>query len=370
MVVSSNDGVTSDTQDHKSREAQLAPEQPPATTLYPKIYKLTDLVFKIRSLSVEQSPSTAVPLIGSTKLHGTHADIVFESATSRDFRLQSRNQLDVKAGKQDNAGVAAFIASLGENGGIVLRLRDRFVARYRKFNPRSVVEGKVIIAGEWCGMGIQKKVAISKAPKFMAIISLFINESWVPDWEYADVEDAENRIFNIGRAGYFRHDLRIDDVGLTESEAEIRRMTDEVERECPFAKQVCGESGLGEGIVWKAVKHCGDPTYWFKSKGDEHAVSNLNKLPASAVDKENRERVTNFAKAVVTENRMEQGWNTLGDKSIKSVGFFLKWVTEDCLMEEKLEMECLEISKGKLSPAIASIAKPWFLKRLEHQDDP
>ncbi len=369
MADSSNDATTFNTEEDEPREVQTGKEEAPASTLYPKIFKLANVVFKIRSISVNQSPSATIPLIGSTKLHGTHADIVFESATVHDFRLQSKNQLDLKAGKVDNAGFAAWVASLGEDRRVMLRLRDRFVERYQLLNPGRIVEGKVIIAAEWCGMGIQKKVAINKAPRFMAVVSLFINGSWVPDWEYADIENAENRIFNIGRVGYFRHDLRIDEVGLTESESEIRRLTDEVERECPFAKQVCGESGLGEGIVWKAVKYCGDPTFWFKSKGDELAVSHLSKLPASAVDKENMERVSNFAKAIVTENRMEQGWNLLGQKDIKSLGVFLKWVTEDCLVEEKLEMERLDISRTKLSPAITSIAKPWYLKQLATQHD-
>ena len=341
MSFSSKSAVALDADVETSREAPAAEQQCRATTLYPKIFKLSNFVFLIKSSSADQSPPDTVPLIGSTKLHGTHADIVFASATSPDFRLQSRNQLDLKAGVRDNVGFAAWVMSLEKDKGVILRLRDRFVERYRKLNPKVVVEGEIIVAAEWCGMGIQKKVAISKAPRFLAIISVFINESWVPDWDYADIEDAESRIFNIGRAGYFRHELRLDDVGLTESEAEIKRLTDEVERECPFAKQVCGESGLGEGIVWKVVDYCGDPKYWFKSKGDEHAVSNISKTPASAVDMANRERVMNFAKAVVTENRMEQGWDLLGQKIINSLGVFLKWVIEDCLVEEKMEMEHL-----------------------------
>ena len=365
MAVLSKPSVSYDAGTKEQRSEMSASRKSTSTsTLYPKIFKLSDFIFAVKSLPEYQSPSTTVPLIGSTKLHGTHADVVFESATSEKIRLQSRNQLELKAGKQDNVGFAAWVASFGEKQGVLLRLRDRFVERYRELNPCTVVEGEVIIAAEWCGTGIQKKVAISQMPRFLAIISVFINSRWVPDWEYADIEDAERRIFNIGRAGYFRHELRLDDEGLAGPETEIRRMTDEVERECPFAKQVCGESGLGEGIVWKAVNHCGNPKYWFKSKGDQFTVSNVNKLAASAVDKQNMERVRNFAKAIVTENRMEQGWDLLNQKDLGGLGLFLKWVVEDCLVEEKREMEGLEISKGKLSPAIVAIAKPWFLDKV------
>lgn len=377
MADASNETVTLDTVEDESRRNEEEEEEEevptteeqdtPATTLYPKILKLKDFMYKVnRTPSLNQSAATTIPLIGSTKLHGTHADIVFESATATTFRLQSRHQLEVKTGKLDNAGFAAWVASLGEDGGVMLRLRDNIVRRYQALNPGSVVEGEVIIAAEWCGMGVQKKVAISKVPRFMAIISLFVNGSWVPDCEYVDIEDTANRIYNIGRGGFFRHDLRSDDVGLPDSETELTRLTIEVEKECPFAKRVFGVSGLGEGIVWKAVDYSDDPRYWFKAKGDEHAVSHLSKMPASALEMENRERVTNFAKAIVTENRLEQGWGLLHEKTIENLGSFLKWVTEDCLVEERLDMERLVISKRKLTSAIGSVAAPWFKKQLEN----
>ena len=124
-----------------------------------------------------------------------------------------------------------------------------------------------------------------------------------------------------------------------------------------------GVEGRGEGIVWKASVNCGNPAFWFKSKGDEMAVSHSNKLPAVAVARENQERIENFAKAIVTDARLEQGWD-LSQKDQRSVGLFLKWITNDCCDEEKREMEKLEISKGKLNPVITSIAKPWYFGRL------
>ena len=308
-----------------------ARSEAPATTLYPKTLKLADFIHAIQSLPEYRSSTATVSLIGSTKLHGTHADILFETCDSNDFRLQSRNQLSLFPGGKDNVGFAAHVATLETEA--ILRLRDRFVERYRKLNPGVTwVKGEVIIAAEWCGIGDQKKVAIGKVPRFMAIISLFINGEWVPDWEYHDIADEANQIFHVGRAGFFRHELSLDKT--KESGVELKRLTDEVDRECPFARVVCGEEGRGEGIVWKAARHCGDPNFWFKTKGDLLAVSNVSKLPAAAVDKENRERVENFAKAIVTEVRLEQGWDYLIQKNSSGTGLFLKWVTDDCLAEE------------------------------------
>ena len=325
------------------------------TTLYPKILKLTDLLYHVRSM---RPPVQSIHLTGSTKLHGTHADIVFVNC-SDEIRLQSRNQLMLTPEK-DNVGFAAFITA--SEKGTLFDLRDRILDRYHKLNPGKDVLGDLLIAGEWCGSKIQRKVALAGIPRFFAIISIMINGSWVPDWDYADIFNENARVFHTGKAGFFTHELNLDDIST--SEARIKAMTDGVEKECPFAKAL-GVSGLGEGIVWKATNQYADPKCWFKSKGDILAVSDSHKLPASAVDIENRERVANFAKAIVTKNRLEQGWEYLAQKDAKGLGYFLKWITDDCLIEEKREMEALKISKNKLSPAISMIAKPWFWARLE-----
>lgn len=198
MAVSTKYPAVFDDDVEASAEAPASKQQSFRSTLYPKIFKLSNFVFHIRASFPDLSPSDTVPIIRTTKLHGTHADIVFASATSSEFRMQSRNQLNLKAGVQDNIGFAAFVVSLEKDKGVVLRLRDRFVERYRELNPEVVVAGEVIVAAEWCGLGIQKNVAISKVPRFMAIISVSINGSWVLDWDDRGIEDAESRIFNIG----------------------------------------------------------------------------------------------------------------------------------------------------------------------------
>ncbi|KAL9640871.1 MAG: hypothetical protein Q9164_000029 [Protoblastenia rupestris] len=335
------------------------------SSLYPKILKLADFVYEVKALRNWPFEDAKISLTGSIKLHGTHADIVYTSPTSSGFRLQSRNKKALVPGNEDNAGFAAYIASIGPRR--ILSLRDRLIARYQALNPDSRIEGEIILAGEWCGTGIQKKVAISQLPRFFAIISMNINGSWVEDWKYADICDEDARVYHIGKAGFFNHELNLDD--LRASEVRIKDVVDEVERACPFAKALGAAPGQGEGIVWKATELCGDPAFWFKSKGDLLAVSNSSKLPASAVDMENRERVENFAKAVATEVRLEQGWEYLGQKDASDMGPFLKWIVADCLTEEKIEIDELKISKGKLSPAIAAIAKPWFWEKLRTQSE-
>ena len=147
------------------------------------------------------------------------------------------------------------------------------------------------------------------------------------------------------------------------SEVQIKKLVEDVERECPFAKSL-GFLGKGEGIAWKADEGYGCSSYWFKSKGDSLAVSHCAKLPPSAIDIENKERVTNFAKAIVTEMRLEQGWKYLNEKEDKGIPKFLSWITNDCFAEEQREREELKISKKQLKPAIVQIARPWLKARL------
>jgi len=77
-----------------------------STTLYPRILKLKDFLYNLEKLPEYQSPTSSIHLTGSIKLHGTHADIVFPSPTSDEFRLQSRNKAKLVPGKEDNVGFA------------------------------------------------------------------------------------------------------------------------------------------------------------------------------------------------------------------------------------------------------------------------
>ena len=156
-------GLSLDNEERPVEAVQRGPD-----TLYPKIRKLTDLVYELK----KHYPDTnKFDLQGTVKLHGTHADIVFDS-TSDNIRLQSRNQRDLQPEK-DNCGFAAFVRATRTK--TLLDLRNRILERYQKLNPGAVITGKVVVCGEWCGTGVQKKVAICNLPKFFAIISIKVS---------------------------------------------------------------------------------------------------------------------------------------------------------------------------------------------------
>jgi len=77
---------------------------------------------------------------------------------------------------------------------IILALKSAYLTRYRELNPSTHIDlsSPMIIAGEWAGRGIQRKVAISQLDHCLIIISIFINNSWQPDHHYTDIEAPES----------------------------------------------------------------------------------------------------------------------------------------------------------------------------------
>jgi hypothetical protein len=241
-------------------------EEARASTLFPKVTgKCDEFVFNIerlRSLSESFSKLETISLVGTVKLHGAHADIVIQSDNT--ITIQSRNQprLSVENNKDVN-GVAAFLLPQRDT---ILDLKARIFARFLELNPGEKVDAcPLIIAGEWIGPGIQKKVAINELPaKVFVIISININDTWQDDELFADIHIDEKGIYNISRAGFFRHTLLLNDI--ESSLKSLQPMTDAVEKECPFAKTF-GITGRGEGIVWKALQPSKDTNFWLKVKG-------------------------------------------------------------------------------------------------------
>ena len=86
------------------------------STLYPKIGELKDALRKVRKLDID-----SLDLIGTVKLHGTHADIVVDVANDT-IRFQSGNRTDFRP-TQDNNGFAAFVTPLRQE---ILILKDSF----------------------------------------------------------------------------------------------------------------------------------------------------------------------------------------------------------------------------------------------------
>jgi RNA ligase len=343
-------------------EREATPEPAATSTLFPKITGRVDELIENYTYKYGTT-NPIIKLTGTVKLHGTHADIVIESDNT--VRIQSRNKLSVDI-EHDNYSVAASLLPLKKEA---LKLRDQCRDRYLQLNPGNEIddEDPVILAGEWIGPGVQKKVAIAHLPKrCFVILAVSINEEWQPDEDYANIHNEAVGIYNISRGGFYRGVL---DINYPQRCTEILMThTLEVERECPFAKSF-GVSGIGEGIVWKAPYPLArDPRFWLKIKGPEHNHSHTDKLKKVEMNKNGTERAKTFAEAAVTEMRLQQAWDYLGEMDYKKdksgIQAFNKWLVHDVEVEEKKGILDLSIDKAALKKAIGFIGRNWYFKKL------
>lgn len=344
---------------------------PTGLTLYPKISThVGEIVKTLRELyrdssNPEKEPVLdPIPIIGTVKLHGTHADIL----VSDDGRIvfQSKNIVGIHTAK-DNAGFATIMSQRTK---AILRLRDLIVLRFLELNPGAAVESAhpVLIAGEWIGQSVQKGVAISGLSKRFVIISVNINGQWQKDSDYGGIALPNHDIYNISRAGVFHRTLYPEDPQRTTDELEP--LAEKVAAQCPFAATFNLE-GEGEGIVWKPLStpHNSNPALWFKTKGGRFKPTFAPAPRQSAENVEgNREAAAAVAQIWTSEQRLEQGLDYLREhgieRTIKGLNAFLKWVQNDIVVEEKIYVDDHGIDKATLRIEVAKIAKPWYLERL------
>jgi hypothetical protein len=341
------------------------------STLYPKITThVSDIIHNLKELHRDaEYPETEVtldplPIIGTIKLHGTHADILIYSDNRIVF--QSRNIVGLQIAK-DNAG---FAATMSQKTKALLRLRDLFIARFSQLNPETPVDPSlpILIAGEWIGQSIQKDVAISKLPKRFVIISININNQWQKDSDYSGIALPNHDIYNVSRAGVFTRTLYPSDPQLTITSLEP--LAEQVARQCPFALTF-GLDGEGEGIVWKPAHapYNSNPALWFKTKGGRFKPTYARPPRQSAETAEhNREAAAEVARIWTSEQRLEQGLEYMKEhgiqKTMKGFSAFLKWVQNDIVVEEKGYVDEHGIDKPMLRIEVAKIAKPWYLERV------
>jgi hypothetical protein len=344
-----------------------------ASTLFPKITTHIDEAITIlkeleRDISNPKKEVllNLMPIVGTVKLHGTHADILIHSDDSIVF--QSKGVVGISP-TRDNAG---FATTMSQKTKVLLRLRDLFLARFKQLNPETSIDQThpVLIAGEWIGKSIQKEVAIAQLSKRFVIVSLNINGQWQRDSDYGGIAIPNHDIYNISRAGVFTHILHPEDVQRTTDE--LQSLAEDVARRCPFAATF-GLDGEGEGIVWKPAEapYNANPNLWFKTKGGRFKPTFTPRPPRQCLEtaEQNRLVAAEVARIWTSELRLKQGLDNLRERQIKinlrGLGAFLKWVQNDIALEEKRYIAEHKIDVPTLRIEIAKIARPWYGDRLE-----
>ena len=277
---------------------------------------------------------------GTVKLHGTYAGIV-----QKNGQVNILSRLRVLSIEKDNEGCCQFCM-------------DRIDTIKEIFNSLSNIIGteNLMISGEYCGHGIQSKVAINKLPRMFVAFSIknLDTDEFLDFSKYAHIfYYKEQSIYNIYLTPIYK--IIIDPTRIDESIFEtIDNITDKIDKECPFAA-LFGINGPGEGIVWICNEK---PDIWFKSKGQTH-VTRIVYTESKDV------RLENLVRPFLTEERMKQGIIYLRDmnydtNTLKNIAVFSVWICDDIVREEQNILEDSGIQMNDIRKLIRAEACNWY----------
>ncbi|KAG0638743.1 hypothetical protein HOY80DRAFT_144583 [Tuber brumale] len=359
-------------------------DAPPVHTPYPHTLTFDTFVKRyVPALKTagerEQRPPfpSRARFMGTLKLHGYNATIMFRNDDRYNPVFQSRNRVVTS---QDAGPIPALL-----NGKPLHLLVDKIMKIYNlgKGQPDITPFSEIMIAGEVAGRDIYRNVAINRLPRFFCIFNIRVDGAWVDMREYKDVSVVSERIFNI--MNWPTWEATIDFMeDTTEISNWLYKITKKVEDECPFAASFSDSrgrkiSGTGEGLVWTMIPFEGETwpsdctTLWnFKTKGEKFEVVSRIK-PTPPRDPDAVGLATAFADYAITEARFEQGIEYLremgtlehGRNARRSTSQFTKWVENDVIEEEWERMVELGVEEAKLRRVIAERARNWFFGYLD-----
>lgn len=254
--------------------------------------KFLDTINKLKynhHLCETPSPQRLFTFTGSIKLHGTNMSFSCYKNEKDDYIItcQSRNNIIIAGpNPKDNYGYAHYIQA---NNDIYIRLSILLAEKY----SIDLHINKIILYGEFCGKGIQTKVALEKMPRQFIMFAvcviniatnvttwLNINKVYTTDegkcmfshFVNSQLPEDNPHFYNI--FDFKTYEITIDTAQITNPEyideltLKYTNYVDEIEKQCPFAGSF-GFKGIGEGVVFEHIENGYRRT--FKCKGTEHA---------------------------------------------------------------------------------------------------
>ena len=321
---------------------------------YSSIEQLRHLIKDVTYYYKDKCAANNLPTLrftGTIKLHGTNAGIGYNNING--IWCQSRSNIITP--KNDNAGCASFVESN----------KDYFIDIIKKIAVNNMIDldtNSLILFGEWCGMGIQKGVAISKLPRMFVAFDVKVvphnGEAYYIDTTLPEIlNNEERKIYNIYLFKTYTIDIDFNNINTDH----MREIIDEVELSCPFGKAL-GADGVGEGVVFK---HHYSPQgrYIFKLKGDEHKVS--KERVKVEIAPEVIASINEFCDRTVTSNRLTQGIDMIFhnnpelptynvDMEMKHVQKIITWMRDDIWKEE---MDVMVANKLEPNMVFSELAK-------------
>lgn len=287
---------------------------------------------------------------GKEKIHGTNAGFnVFPNGSIRPFKRSGW----VSVG-DDNAGFAAWC-----------------VAHLSKFLLPD--HGRdFIVYGEWAGQGIQKGVAHAECPKSFYVFSILDGERLIVNpteiesllqvvMNFTDEEAGHSRVYVLP---WHTDDVVIDfgDPLAVKSAIEVLdSLTDVAATSSASAREYHDINGPSEGLVFYTL----DGTNLFKSKSEK--FDTVKKSSPNAVDYEKINNLNEFAKVLVTDARLEQGFSEVfpnGNPSMKDTGAFIRWIANDVLKECEGEIAASDYDWKAINPYVAKRASNYLRDKV------
>lgn len=309
---------------------------------------LHNVVRTLTHLNTLGHPFPVVEYRAKVKLHGSNCAI---QITDDGVVAQSRTAL--LSPDADYKGFAAWT-----------RAHEAYFATLRR---------GLVVFGEWCGPGVEKGMAISRAErKVFAVFAAQLDGrvAYEPA-ELRDLVPAAGAPAELHVLPWEGEPIAID-FGAREmldaAAAAINERVAAVEREDPWVKQVFGLSGLGEGLVCYPTRVDGgapalDPErlaqLMWKAKGEKHRTAGTR--AAVQVDASVVASVDELVALMVTEARLEQGLAAVGGREPRLTGKFVAWIAADVRKESVAELEASGLSWPQVDKAVQARARAWFL---------
>lgn len=282
-------------------------------------------------------PLPTLMFTGSVKLHGTNASIWYKDG---ELLTQSRNQL-----LSSQSSHFGFNKWVNENK----EYFKEFLSSYGD---------EVVLYGEWAGKGIQGGVAIGEIDPAFFGFELRIYHGDKYDTKLLQETDTSIGFYDINE--FKNWEKKIDFNNPEEVINDLIKLTEEVEKECPVAKEF-GHTGVGEGIVWKTTYK--DQVIKFKVKGEKHSSSKVKKL--ASVGPEKVQSIIEFVDLAVTENRVKQAIQETKATSKQQTTDILKWVANDIIEEESDTLLANDLEWKDVAKKVAEKTRQIFFKLIQ-----
>jgi hypothetical protein len=291
-----------------------------------------------------------ITFTGTVKLHGTNAGVCIQGD---ELWVQSRNEV-VTTG---HFGFAGFVHN---NEMDFRKLLNQIRADYNIPNDYTVA-----VYGEWAGPGIQKGVGISSIKEksfFIFGVKVAPNDDeednyWIDEKPYTSDNPY---IHNINNFPTFEKEIDFSEPKMVVNE--LIDITEAVEKECPVAKALGIDNGLGEGIVWSG--NFKGHNYRFKVKGEKHSATKVKKL--ASVDPEKLANIKETVEYLVTEQRLDQAIQETGSElDRKYTGDIMRWLAKDIMSEETDTLNANSLEWKDIASRVTGEYRRIFFQRID-----